>query len=278
MPAKSSSNLRSNASSKLQCDVVRCVQLFLTMLGRSALSYLASRISTTCLVALCVLTDSWAKQVFCLSALEMLGLSCRLLIFLMDKRTSSMVIVFSLKSNTVPKSYTICLPMIGSYNSGVPPWGYLTIPGHRCTLLLAEYSKKECLTSPTFLFSRCHWKCSMTLEQPYLHWVCTHWILFSKKRRSPLNPVSRRTLIVFLLTNSLLLPSFGGGWTSFRCALGWFRPNLFNFDHNLACLALFLALVLGELHLVSPKCALLHLQRSLYLFLHFQELFHQPWY
>jgi hypothetical protein len=28
MPSKSSSNLRSNASSKLQCDVLRCAQLF----------------------------------------------------------------------------------------------------------------------------------------------------------------------------------------------------------------------------------------------------------
>jgi hypothetical protein len=52
MQSKSSSNLRSSASSKLRCDVLRCAQLFFTMLGRSALSYLASKISTTCLVAL----------------------------------------------------------------------------------------------------------------------------------------------------------------------------------------------------------------------------------
>jgi hypothetical protein len=43
LPLKSSSNLRSNASSKLQYDVLRCMQLFFTMLGRSALSYLASK-------------------------------------------------------------------------------------------------------------------------------------------------------------------------------------------------------------------------------------------
>ncbi len=39
-----------------------------------------------------------------LSALEMLGLSCRLLIFLMGRRISSMVMVLSLKSNTAPIS------------------------------------------------------------------------------------------------------------------------------------------------------------------------------
>ena len=39
---------------------------------------------------------------------------------------------------------------------------------------------------------------------------------FSKKRRSPLDPVSRRTLIVLCLTISLLLVSFGGGSASFR--------------------------------------------------------------
>ncbi len=43
VPSKSSSNLRSYASSELQCDVLRCAQLFFTMLGRSDLSYLASK-------------------------------------------------------------------------------------------------------------------------------------------------------------------------------------------------------------------------------------------
>ncbi len=116
MPSKSSSNLRSNTSSKLQCDGLRCAQLFSTMLGRSALSYLASKISTTHLVALRVLVGSWAKLELSLSALEMLDLSCRLLIFLMGRRTSSMVMVFSLKSNTALISCKVCLPMIRSYN------------------------------------------------------------------------------------------------------------------------------------------------------------------
>ncbi len=44
--------------------------------------------------------------------------------------------------------------MIRSYNGGVPPWGYSTISGRRCTLLLAEYFTKESSTSPTFLVSK----------------------------------------------------------------------------------------------------------------------------
>ncbi len=66
VPSKSSLNLRSNASSKLQCGMLRCAQLFFTMLGRSALSYLVSKISTTRLVALRVLAGSWAKLEFSL--------------------------------------------------------------------------------------------------------------------------------------------------------------------------------------------------------------------
>ncbi len=123
----------------------------MTMLGRSALSYLASRISTTCLVALGVLTVSWAMQVFYLSALEMLGLSCRLSMFLMGKRISLIVVVFSLKSSTVLRSCKVCLPIIRSYNSGMSPQRCSIMSGHRHTLLLSEYSTNESSTSPTFL-------------------------------------------------------------------------------------------------------------------------------
>jgi hypothetical protein len=151
------------------------------MLGRSALSYLASRISTMRLVVFRVLTGSWAKLELSLSALEMLGLSCRLLIFLMGRRTSSMVMVFSLKSNTAPISCKFCLPMIRSYNGGGLPWGYSTISGRRCTFLLAEYPTKEISTSPTFLVLKVPLEVPMTLEQPYLQRVCTYWILFIRK-------------------------------------------------------------------------------------------------
>jgi hypothetical protein len=75
---------------------------------------------------------------------------------------------------------------------------------------------------------------------------------FSKKRRSPVDPVSRRTQIVLCLTNSLLLASSGGHWAPFRCVLGQFRPKFFDLDTNLVFLPLFLALVLGKLLLVLP--------------------------
>jgi hypothetical protein len=189
------------------------------MLGRSALSYLASKISTTRLVVLRVLAGSWAKLELSLSALEMLGLSCRMLMFLMGMRISSMVMVLSLKSNT-----KVCLPMIWSYNGGGPPLGYSTISGCRCTLLFAEYSTKESSTSPTFLV--------LNVPLEVLHdsgtalFTTGMYLLdpFSKKRRSPLDPVSRRTLLVFCLTISLSLVSSGGGWVSFRCFLDQFRP------------------------------------------------------
>jgi hypothetical protein len=77
----------------------------------------------------------------------------------------------------------------------------------------------------------------MTLEQPCLQWVCMD--PFSKYRRFPLDPVSRRTLIVLCLTHSLLLASSGGHWAPFRCILGQIRPNFFDLDPNLVLLALF---------------------------------------
>ncbi len=95
MPSKSSSYLRSNESSKFWCGVLRCTKLFLRMLGRSALLHLASKISTTRLVALHVFSGSWVELEINSSALEMLDLSCRLLMFLMSKRMSSLVMVHS---------------------------------------------------------------------------------------------------------------------------------------------------------------------------------------
>jgi hypothetical protein len=103
----------------------------------------SSHTHTMHLVALRVLIGSWAKLELSLSTLKMLGLSCRLLIFLIGKRISSMVMVFSLKSNMAPISCKVCLPLIRSYNGGGPPWGYSTISGCRYTFLFAEYSTKE---------------------------------------------------------------------------------------------------------------------------------------
>jgi hypothetical protein len=87
----------------------------------------------------------------------------------------------------------------------------------------------------------------------HTHTMCMYLLdPFSKKRRSPLDPVLR-TLIDLLLTNGLLLASSGGRWASVRCILCQFRPNFFYLDPNLVFLALFLALALGTVFLVLPK-------------------------
>ncbi len=79
--------------------------------------------------------------------------------------------------------------------------------------------------------------------------------LFFKKRRSPFDPVSSRTLIVLCFTISLLLASSGSGKASFGCFLDQFRPNFFDLDLNLVFLTLFLAIVLINLIFESPyKC------------------------
>jgi hypothetical protein len=149
--------------------------------------------------------------------------------FLMGRRISSIVMVLSLKSNTAPISCKVCLPMIRSYNGSGPPLEYSTISGCRCTFLLAEYPTKESLTSPTFLVLK------VPLEVLYDSGTALitmgMYLLdsFSKKRRSPLDPVSRRTLIAFCLTISLLLVSFSGNWASFRHFLDQFRPNFLRF-------------------------------------------------
>ncbi len=123
--------------------------------------------------------------------------------------------------------------MIRSYSGGGSPLEYSTISGRRCTILLAEYSTMESSTSPTFLVLK------VPLE--VLHDSGTALLTmdmylldpFSKKRRSPLDPVSRSTLIVLCLATSLLLVSFGGGWASFGCFLDRFRSNFFDLDPNL---------------------------------------------
>ncbi len=82
--------------------------------------------------------------------------------------------------------------------------------GRRRTFLLAKYSTKESSTSPTFLV--------LKVPLDVLHDSGTALLTmgmyllapFSKKKRSPLDPLPRRTLIVLCLTNSLLLVSSGG--------------------------------------------------------------------
>jgi hypothetical protein len=147
------------------------------------------------------------------------------------------------------------LPMIRSYRGSGPPLEYSTMSGCRCTFLLAEYLTKESSTSPTFLVLKVPLE---VLHDSGAALLTTGMYLldhFSKKKRSPLDPVSRRTLIVLFLTISLLLVSFGGRSASFRHFLGQFRPNFFDLDSNLVFLALILALALIELPLAWPyKC------------------------
>jgi hypothetical protein len=123
--------------------------------------------------------------------------------------------------------------MSRSYNGGGPPLEYSTISGHRCTFLFAEYSTKESSTSPTFLVL----KVPLEVLQDFGTTLLTTGMYlldpFSKKRRSPLDLVSRRTLIVLCWTISLSLVSFGGGSASFRHFLDQFRSNFFNLYFNL---------------------------------------------
>ncbi len=138
--------------------------------------------------------------------------------------------------------------MIRLYNGGVPPGGYSTISWCRSPPLLAEYSTKKSSMSPSFFVSKVPLEVlhdsGTTLFTMSMHLLDP----FSKKRRSPLDPVSRRTLIVFFLANSLLMALFGSRSTSSRCAIDQFRPVFFDLDPNFAYLALVFALALGEPH------------------------------
>ncbi len=73
----------------------------------------------------------------------MLGLSCRLVIFLMGKRISSICIVFFLKSNTTPNLCKVSLPMMRSYIGASTPELYSTQFGFSRIFLLVEYSIKD---------------------------------------------------------------------------------------------------------------------------------------
>ncbi len=114
---------------------------------------------------------------------------------------------------------------------------------------------KESSTSPTFLILKVPLEVLHDSGTALLTMGMYLLDLFSKKRRSSLDLVSRRTLIVLCLATSLSLASSSGGWASFRHFLYQFRPNFFKLDPNLVLLAPFLALVVIKLLLVLPyKC------------------------
>jgi len=68
----------------------------------------------------------------------------------MGKRILSMVMVFSFVSRTASISCKVCLPMIRSYRGSEAPDSYSTMSGINLIDLLAEYSTKERVISPTF--------------------------------------------------------------------------------------------------------------------------------
>ncbi len=132
---------------------------------------------------------------------------------------------------------------------------YSTMSGCRCTFLLAEYLTKESSTLPTFLVLKV--PLEVFHDSGTALFTMGMYLLdpFSKKRRSPLDPVSRRTLIVLCLAISLLLMSFGGGLASFRPFFDHFRSIFINLDSDLVFLALILASSLIDLLVVLPyKC------------------------
>ena len=121
-----------------------------------------------------------------------------------------MVMVFSLKSNTAPISCKVCLPIIRSYKGAVAPASYSTMSGVRCTDLLSEYSAKERVISPTFLVLKVPFEVPHDCGAALLVHGMYFWDPFLMKRRSPLDPVSSSTLIVFSLTIGPLLASLAG--------------------------------------------------------------------
>ncbi len=169
MPSKSSLNLRNNTSSKLQCDVLRGAQLFLTLLGRSALSYLASRISTMHLVALRVLTGSWAKQ-------EAGGWY------------SSWARGFHqwwwsflwCPTWHLYHARLVC-QWLGCTTAACLLGGNPLYPGAGAPFYWQSTPWMRAQHHPPFWSLWCHYKCFMTLEQPCSQWVCTYWILFLSK-------------------------------------------------------------------------------------------------
>jgi hypothetical protein len=129
--------------------------------------------------------------------------------FLIGKRILSIVMDLSLKSRTAPMSCRVCLPMIRSYIGALAHAPYSTISGVRWTDLLAEYSTKEMLMSPTFLVLK------VPLEVPHDcgTFLFTHgmylWESFLMKSRSPLDPVSSSTLIIVSAIIPLLASLLG---------------------------------------------------------------------
>ncbi len=187
-----------------------------------------------------------------LSALVMLGLSCRLAMFLIGKRILSIVMDLSLKSRTAPMSCKVCLPMIRSYIGALAPESYSTISGVRRTDLLTEYSTKEMSMPPTFLV----WKVPLEVPHDCGAFLFTHgmylWEPFLMKRRPPLDHVSSSTLIIVSAIVPLLASLLGSS-KPLWCDLDRFRCFFFKFSHVIGLISVFPELEFRELTILLPK-------------------------
>jgi hypothetical protein len=115
---------------------LRCLQLSLMIGWRSTLLYMVSKIQVKCLVVSNMLFGSMAKLFLRFSMCSMLGLYRRLM-FLIDKMTSSMVIVLALKSSMIPNSFMVSGPRMRSH-CGLQFFSYSTTLGPEWYLLLSE--------------------------------------------------------------------------------------------------------------------------------------------
>ncbi len=156
------------------------------------------------------------------------------MMFLMGKRISSIVIVFSWMSNFTPRLCIACLPIMRSYIGAWSPRPYSTMSSWRRTLLLTKYSTQKISMLPTLSVMK------VPLEVPH-DWGTTRFTTvmclldpFFMKRRSPLDPESSRTLIVLFLTYSPELMLRSGFLAQSEHVFLLFSSKLVRFSSHLA--------------------------------------------
>ena len=119
-------------------------------------------IPLTRLVAYCILIGSWVT----------LGVICRLTIFLVGQRILFMVMVFSLKSTTLPISCKVCLSINQVVQRCLHSYFVLYMSGVSFTDLLAKYSIRMCQLHPPFCLKGAP-EVPHDRAQPSSCWVCT---------------------------------------------------------------------------------------------------------
>jgi hypothetical protein len=127
------------------------------------------------------------------------------------------------------------------------------MPGVIWTDLLSEYSTKERVTSPTLFFLKVPFEVPHDCRTARFIVGMYFWDPFWTKRRSPLDPVSRSTLIVFCSTISILLVSPTLLLSSLWCFKDLFICFFFEFSLLFGLFSNFPGLALRELRILSPK-------------------------